>query len=186
MTSVNDILFEPFSGPILPTATAPAGATSGTGIVKSKNATNVTIMPANPKHFYTDAANEMIDYAVKCFPTMIDVRKPNARVPVGAMRLDTMVDRYHDGMHEFWVASPGMTQPRMFLFDGRFGSVKVWRFQQVIAGHKIQQFVTDWFWVDSTEGQLSAVEIGVILLSQNLRLHHAFATHPEAQKYYMS
>lgn len=185
MTTADDLLFEPFNTPIISGGTG-AGSILKTGIVKSKNSTKITIMPANPKQVYTDAANEMIDYAVKCFPTMMDIRKPSNRIPAGAMRLDTMTDRFHDGVYEFWVSCPSMTQPRQFIFDGRFGNAKVWRFQQSIAGTKIPQFVADWFWIDSSEGQLSAIEIGVILLSQNLRLHHVFASQPEAQKYYMS
>jgi hypothetical protein len=181
LSNADDSLFEPLSGPIRPTIFA-------SGIMKRADATAIEIIPANPKQLYIDAANEVIDYAVKCYPQMHDVRIPsvtiNFRLPTGALRLDTLVDRFHSGSREFWVSAPGLTAPRQFEFAGRFGHFKVWRFAQQVLMTRTAQIVADWFWIDSTEGQLSAIELGIILKLPALQSHHVFGNKTEAQAYY--
>jgi hypothetical protein len=186
MTTADDALFEPFSGPIKKVATGIIAS----GIMKRPDATAIDIITANPKSLYTDAAVEVMDHAAKLHPQMFDIRLPVMHQPIGfkfpggAFRLDTLVERFHDGNAEFWVACPGLTPPKQFQFAGRFGHFKVWRFTQQLVSTQVAQFVAEWFWVDSTEGQLSAVELGVLVIHPKLRLHHVFGNRNDAQSYY--
>jgi hypothetical protein len=189
MTAADDALFEPFSGPVIKTA----GILSS-GITKTTNTTTIEINRANPVKIYMDAADDMTDVATRCHPQMFDVRKTTAVANLhngvaqrlGAWHLSTLVATFHVGQPHFWVSCPHLTQPKRFEFTGKFGHYKVWRFAQKIQTTQIAQFVAEWFWLETTEGQLSAIELGILLMHPTIPLHHLFSNEAEARTYYNS
>jgi hypothetical protein len=182
MTTANDALFEPFDAPKFTSSHQPSN-----GILKRSGTTAVEIMTANPKSLYTDIAAEVMDYACTCFPQMSDVRNAStayAKIPIGALNLIQLVDRFYNGDRTFWVAAHPHTQPHEYEFVGRFGHFKVCRFPQQVATGTIPQFVADWFWLDTTEMQMSAVELGLICVHPKMQFVHMFDNQTNAQRYF--
>jgi hypothetical protein len=187
MTSVDDLLFEPITGPSTSPINSTGSSIIATGIMKRPDATAIEIITANPKQIYLDAASEVMDHATACHPHMFDRRNPStiSQVPAAAMRLDDLVYRFHDGEKLFWITCPTLTPPRQCEFAGRFGHLKVQRLaQQLPYKTQVAAFIADWFWLDTTEGQMSAVEIGLLVTQPNRLMHFAFLNKHEAQKYY--
>jgi hypothetical protein len=177
--SVDDIIFEPLgktqSGPSVSVSERAAG------IIRYPGAVLAEVQYRSSRRVYTDLANEIHDFAVTDMPSLTDIRKEAPRVH-GAIDLTGLVGRFHDGNEELWVSRPKHMQPGRHRFTGRFGYAKVCKMPVNMSN---LGYIT-WYWIDTDDGQLPAVDLGLLVYHPSHKWWRVFTNKSDAQEYYNS
>ena len=170
-----DILFEPIKN--IKSTPSP----NVQYIRQTKNTLCVEIEKQIAQQIFSDLAMEVMDHATAGSPELLDVRLPIIK-PHGVVNLKEIVERFYHGIADMWISRPHHMSATQHKFTGVFGYTKACRMPQQ---HQPLGVLT-WYWVDTDDGQLPAVDLGLLVVHPRHKWYRVFTNQTDATSYYQS